>query len=80
MQVGAAPAQRIQAAQHVVADRDVDCTQLERVELEGLAVVGGGQNRAMRWIWPESRSSASLSSRAKAWAPVRVLRRERASQ
>ena len=40
VQVGTAPAQRVQAAQHVVADGDVDGAQLERVELEGLAVVG----------------------------------------
>ena len=43
MQVGTAPAQRIQAAQHVVADRDVDGAQFEQVELEGLAVVRRGQ-------------------------------------
>ena len=42
VQVGTAPAQRIQAAQHVVADGDVDGAQLEQVEREGLAVVGGG--------------------------------------
>ena len=40
VQVGTAPAQRVQAAQHVVTDRDVDGAKLEGVQLEGLAVVG----------------------------------------
>ena len=43
VQVGAAPAQRVEAAQHVVADGDVDGAKLEGVQLEGLAVVGRGE-------------------------------------
>jgi len=43
VQIGAAPAQRVQAAQHVVVDGDFHRAELEQVELEGLAVVGGGQ-------------------------------------
>ena len=43
MQVGAAQPQGVQAAQHVVADRNVDSAKLEEVELEGMAVVCGGQ-------------------------------------
>jgi hypothetical protein len=43
VQVGTAPAQRVQAAQHVGADRDVDGAQLEQVEGVGLPVVAGGQ-------------------------------------
>ena len=43
VQVGAAPAQRVQAAQHVAADRDVDCAPFEQIELERLAVGGCGK-------------------------------------
>ena len=49
VQVGLAPAKGIQAAQHVVADRDVDSAKLEQVELEGLAVVRGGQEARDAW-------------------------------
>jgi hypothetical protein len=43
VQVGTAPAQRVQAAQHVVADRDVDGAKLEGVQLEGLGNAQVGQ-------------------------------------
>ena len=42
MQFGLAPAQRVDAQQHVVADGFVDRAQLEQIEGEGLAVVGRG--------------------------------------
>jgi hypothetical protein len=32
VQVGSGPAQGVEAAEHVVADCDVHCAQLERVE------------------------------------------------
>lgn len=70
VQIGPAPAQGIQTAQHVVADRDVHGAQLEQVELAGLAVVTGGQEASDARVRPESCSSASISSRAKACAPA----------
>lgn len=39
MQVGATPAQRVEALQHVVADRDIGGAQLEHVERKRLPVV-----------------------------------------
>jgi len=43
VEIGATPMQRVQAIHHVVGNLDVHGAQLEQVERESLAVVGGGE-------------------------------------